>query len=96
MAHLDTLKMKIRKYAPGVIYEFDTMDELREFDKSYVDDTRSSILKSVAAELDVREKEIINLKSLKGSTTEAVGFEFDCNENHYIYTYETKVLKRRD
>ena len=45
MAHLDVLKMKIRKYAPGVIYEFDTLDELREFDESYRVNTQSSILR---------------------------------------------------
>lgn len=95
MAHLDTLKMKIRKYESGVIYEFDTMDELREFDKSYVDDTRSTILKNVAVDLGVRERDITHIKTQKGSTTEAVGFEFDCNGKHYSYNYDTKQLRGR-
>ena len=37
MAHLDVLKMKIRKYEPRQIFEFDSLDELREFDNSYYD-----------------------------------------------------------
>lgn len=96
MAHLDTLKMKIRKYAPGVIYEFDTIDELREFDASYIDDTRSSIIKEIVENLGVFEKDIVNIHTIKSETTESVGFEFDCNDKHYIYTYETRELKRRD
>lgn len=90
MAHLDTLKMKIRKYEPGVIYEFDTMDELREFDKSYINDTRSTIIKEMVAKLGVAEKDIVNIQAVKSNTTEAAGFEFDCNGKHYTYTYEKK------
>jgi CTP:phosphocholine cytidylyltransferase-like protein len=94
MAHLNTLKMRIRKYAPGVINEFDTIDELREFDASYVDDTRSRILKSVAAELGIREADIGSIKAMKSKTTEAVGFEFDCKDNHYCYLYKTGKLEK--
>lgn len=94
MAHLDTLKMKIRKYQPGVIYEFDTMDELREFDSSYKTDTRSVILKKVAAELYVEEKDITGIRTRKGTGTEAVGFEFDVPGGHYAYLYETETLEK--
>ena len=91
MAHLDVLKMKIRKYAPGVIYEFDTLDELREFDESYRVNTQSSILKKVSKKLGVTEDKIINITSIKGETTEADGFEFDCNGVHYEFKYSTLI-----
>ena len=94
MAHLDKLKMKIRKYEPGVIYEFDTLDELREFDTSYVSDTRSEILKEVAQKLGITQKSIIHFKSMKGDTTEAIGFEFDIPTGHYSYLYSTGELSR--
>lgn len=94
MEHLDTLKMKIRKYPTGVIYEFDTIDELREFDISYMTDTRSKILKSVAEELGIREEMIKNIKSLKSKTTEAVGFEFDCPQGHFKYLYNSGEIQR--
>lgn len=92
IAHLDALKMKIRKYPANVIYEFDTLDELRQFDTSYVTDTRSKILKSAAAELGIGEKDIVNIKTLKSMTTEAVGFTFDCPQGHYQYFYESGKL----
>lgn len=93
IAHLDVLKMRIRKYAPGVIYEFDTMDELREFDTTYVSDTRSQILKAIAADLDIRESDIRNIRSLKSTTTEAGGFEFDCPRGHFQYAFNSGELK---
>jgi hypothetical protein len=94
MAHLDTLKMKIRKYEPDVIYEFDTLDELRTFDNSYITDTRSEILKEIVKQLNVNEQDIVNIKRVESSTTEAGGFMFDCMGSHYIYQYETKELTK--
>lgn len=94
MEHLNTLKMKIRKYEPGVIYEFDTMDELREFDQTYVTDTRSVLIKKIASELKVGEEQVVNIRSLKSSTTAAAGFEFDCGFDHYSYLYETGILEK--
>ena len=94
MTHLDALKMKIRKYEPGVIYEFDTIDELREFDRTYFTNTRSVLIKKVTSTLKVGEEQIVNIRSLKSSTTAAAGFEFDCGSDHYRYMYETGVLEK--
>ena len=92
MAHLDVLKMKIEKYAPGVIYEFDTLDELRQFDESYRRDTRSALLKEAAARLGVREEDLVHITSLKSRTTAAAGFTFDCGGRHYGWLYDTGEL----
>ena len=94
MAHLNTLKMKIRKYDPNVIYEFDTLDELRTFDTSYITNTRSEIIKEIVNQLNVNEKDIINIKRIESSTNEAGGFMFDCLDSHYTYNYETKELNK--
>ncbi len=94
MAHLDTLKMKIRKYSPHVIREFDTMEELREFDKSYLTDTRSEIIKKIANKLRVKEEEITNILAIKLDSIEAAGFEFDCPDGHYKYYFSDEMLKK--
>ncbi len=93
MAHLDRLKMKIRKYPPGIIHEFDTLDELRDFDKSYRADTRSALIKQVSAALGVREEDILHIAALKSSTTAADGFEFDCPRGHFRYRYSDGRLE---
>ena len=93
MAHLDELKMKIRKYRSDVIFEFDTMDELRAFDMSYRTDTRSALIKKVAGELNVSEAEITGITALKQGNA-AAGFEFDCRGGHYRYLYDSGVLEK--
>ena len=85
--HLDVLKMKIRKYADNEIYEFDTLDELREFDESYKYNSRSLILKGIACGLNISEGEIRELKTVKGNDTSAIGFDFRVKNSVYRYIY---------
>lgn len=92
--HLDTLKMKIRKYADNTIFEFDTLDELRTFDQSYVENTRSKILKTIAKELNCKECNIKNIEAYKDSNNIAAGFTFCIGKMNYIYDYNEKKIRR--
>lgn len=94
MAHLDTLRMYIRKYEKDAIFEFDTLDELREFDASYIDNTRSAILKAVAQELNCPQGQLKNVLSYKDSTNAAAGFTFTQGGQRYQYDYTEKNLRR--
>ena len=94
MKHMDELPMKIRRYADNVVFEFDTLDELRLFDTSYVTDTRSEILRDVAVRLGCAESALVNLTAYKDGTNEAAGFTFDVGDKHYGYSYETKDIRR--
>ena len=94
MKHLDVLKMKIRKYSDDVIFEFDTLDELRVFDKSYCQDTRSVILKEIATKLNCKEEQIVEVKSYKTKDNAAAGIIFRAQNKTYQYTYENKELRR--
>lgn len=93
IANLDDLKMKIRKYDSDSIFEFDTLDELREFDDTYLVNTRSKILKSVAKRLKCEEKDIKEVIAYKDSQNEAVGFRFKCRERQYEYSYCEGTVK---
>ena len=93
--HIDELKMKIRKYSNDVVFEFDTLDELREFDTTYITDTRSKLLKKCAGELGCKEEEIINVLSYKDENNAAAGFMFTYNNEQYKYSYEEKILRRQ-
>lgn len=92
--HTDELKMKIRKYSDDVIFEFDTLDELRKFDTSYEEDTRSDILKNVAAELGCKEKDIRQVTAYKDATNAAAGFSFTYGDGKYTYSYKNKTVRR--
>lgn len=50
--------MKMRCYKKHEIEEFDTIDELRIFDTTYVDDTRSSVIKEIAKRLGSEEAQL--------------------------------------
>ncbi len=86
--------MKIRRYSNEMIYEFDTLDELRCFDSSYRKDTRSQILKWIAQRLGCREEQIEEVRAFKGMYNEATGFRFRTGADEYEYRYMDKALYR--
>lgn len=90
--HINELPMKIRMYPADFIFEFDTLDELREFDTSYITNTRSEILKKVAGELGVEEKEIRSVKAFKDKDNAAAGFTFGTGKK-YRYYYKTEKME---
>ncbi len=92
--HINELKMKIRKYSDDVVFEFDTLDELRQFDETYITDTHSQLLKDVAARLNCSEADITQVTAYKDDTNEAVGFQFLCGTESYKFSYKEKTLRR--
>lgn len=93
-AHLDDLKLKIRKYPDNYIFEFDTLDELRLFDNSYINNTRSEILRKTTQKLRCQEKDITAIQAVKSSNNAAIGFTFMVRENCYEYIYKTGEIRR--
>lgn len=91
--HINELDMKIKKYKSSDIFEFDTLDELRMFDNSYIEDTRSQILKDIASRLRCLEKDITNIHSFNGNDNLAIGFSFNYQNKKYQYYYDTKLIK---
>ena len=63
--HIHELPMMARKYDDSAVLEFDSIDELRQFDESYLDDTRSSIVKEVARKFQCRERELSHFSRVK-------------------------------
>ena len=92
--HLDILKMKVKRYKHSDIYEFDTLDELRNFDMSYRDNSRSKIIQSIANSLHVSESDVIKIMAVKGEDASAIGFEFTVNDKRYVYSYSDRQFKR--
>lgn len=90
--HINELPMKIRKYPADFIFEFDTLDELREFDDSYISNTRSEILTKIVGELGVEEKEIRSVKAFKDKDNAAAGFSFETGKK-YKYYYKTETME---
>lgn len=93
MRHIQDLPMKARKYGNGIINEFDSIDELRCFDESYINDTRSSILKRVCEMLSCQEAELNAFKRIK-HTDDYLLFSFKKDNDSYIYDGRDASVKR--
>ncbi|MBQ8619641.1 MAG: NTP transferase domain-containing protein [Clostridia bacterium] len=91
--HIDTLNMMIRRYDKECIFEFDSLDELREFDESYIDNTRSEIIKSVAERLNAQQKDIGRIVPAREQDS-IIGFYFCFRDVTYRYCYANKALQR--
>ena len=91
--NIKELPLKIRKYPKNYIFEFDTLDELREFDNTYCNETGSHILQKCAKDLGIEEKDIIEIKAFKDRNNVAVGFTFYAGKR-YKYYYETQRMER--
>lgn len=87
--HIDQLLMKIRRYSENTIFEFDTLDELRRFDSSYINQTRSAIILRIADKLGCGESEIKEILPVKNSLNEVIGFTFFVDKRRYQYSYES-------
>lgn len=74
--HIKELPMQVRRYADSDLFEFDTLDELRKFDKSYVYDTRSAILKEICSRMSWEEQTLSHIKKIKIEENDAL-FTFD-------------------
>lgn len=89
--HIDELPMKIKKYNPGDVLEFDSLDELRSFDDSYIDNTRSSIVKEICKTYGWEEKQLDSFQKME-QTDSSIVFGFYVNGVQYIYN-STNVNK---
>lgn len=91
--HLQNLPIKVQKYNKGDIFEFDSLDELREFDPSYRSFSDSKILQNIAKELKVEEAMLHDFQALKNDN-QASGFIFSCNNKKYCYKYTNQFIER--
>lgn len=93
ISNIHQLNMQMRKYKNDEIFEFDSIDELRSFDTTYIEDTRSIILKNISKQLGGKESEITNIRAYKGVTTTAAGIRFEFRSHQYEYAYSDKIVR---
>lgn len=89
----DLPKMKIHRYHEHEIEEFDSLDELRLFDKSYLKDTRSAIVKSIACGMRCGEEEIYGFSNIPHSGN-FVLFSFFKGNEAFEYNAYTKQIRK--
>lgn len=91
--HIEQLPMYVRKYPNDAIFEFDTLDELREFDEAYNNETGSKILGQICKELNCKEIDIKEASPIN-QNGETIGFKFTMKDQNYQYDYKAKQLTK--
>ena len=84
--NLDDLYMYAKKCKDDCIHEFDSLEELREFDEQYLFNSYSLIMKKICYRLAVKENNIVGIESLKQIRPSM--FKFRCRGDIYICDVE--------
>lgn len=92
MDHLSQLRMKMRRYSMDEIYEFDSLDELRLFDKKYENNSGSTIMAKLSEALHCTEAALTDLKPLKDASGNVIGVIFSHDSREYSFLYGSEKL----
>ena len=82
----DLPAMEIKVYPADTIFEFDSLDELRQFDHYYVKDAHSKIMKNIAGYFHCQEQEIARFEVIKEGLTNT-SFVFELRGKKYVYRH---------
>lgn len=92
--HIHELELYIKKYSSGIIEEFDSLEELRSFDSSYIEHTGSAVLAEICKKIGCKESEIEKIIPRK-KNGEVIGFDFKCQSIKYEYQYQAHKLVQK-
>jgi cholinephosphate cytidylyltransferase len=85
--YISTLKMKIKKYMEGIIFEFDSLEELRKFEPSFQSNTK--IMKEITRYFQCNENELSNFL-LEENKENNFSFSFIFQNKKYMYSLKIK------
>ena len=95
--HIGEFDMRIRKYDPPIIREFDSLDELRDFDPMFLENLDSEIFDNIVAVLGCDKSEIHDVYPLKQGLTN-LSCHFATNDGEWVYRHPgvgTELLVNR-
>ena len=85
--------MKVHRYNPHDIEEFDSLEELRLFDESYIHNTHSTIIKSIANQLKCSEAQLSSFIRMKHDGDYLL-FTFVKDGETYRYNQQNKTIQK--
>lgn len=84
--HINELSMVMRTYEHGVIWEFDSLAELQEFDPLFLDNLDSSIMRNICTTLGCGIRDIREIVPIKQGLTN-LSFKFEVAGEKYVYRH---------
>ena len=85
--------MQVHRYKEHDIEEFDSIDELRLFDESYINDTRSTVVKAIAKDMNCSEAELSKFTRIKHERDYLL-FTFQKGAATYRYNEQEKSIAK--
>lgn len=84
--NLDELEMYIRHFGDGIIYEFDSAEDVKSIDTLFIDSISTLIIKKLCEVLQVEQSSIKEVSVLdKGHSN--ITFKINVDGNDYVYRY---------
>ncbi len=84
--HIDELCMFARPYEPGDIHEFDSLDELRDFDPQFLENVDSEAFDNIVSVLGCKKSDICDVYPLKQGLTN-LSCHFRVGDGEYVYRH---------
>lgn len=81
--HMQELYMYANRIESNVIYEFDSLEDLRQFDEEYLYDTKSPIMKRIADYLNTEERQLSKFAPITKEDLRK-GFTFTFEQRKYV------------
>lgn len=84
--HIDELDMEIRRYEEKIVFEFDSLDEMKDFDPLFLENLDTDIFDNIARVLGCDKHEIHDVYPLKQGLTN-LSCHIATNSGEYVYRY---------
>lgn len=84
--HIKELCMVVRQYERGVIWEFDSLDDVRAFDPEFIVNVDSEALDNIVSVLGCERADIADIVPIKQGITN-LSFRFRAGEGRYVYRH---------
>ena len=84
--HQKNLTLYMKKFENGEILEFDSIEDLRQFDSDFLLNVDSDIVLNICNTLKCEPNEIVNIKIIQAGLTN-VSFKFSVKSNEYVYRH---------
>lgn len=69
MKNVDRLKLKVKKYNDGIIYEFDTVEDILGFDRHFILNNHSNVMDNICNYFSCDKSKIFDIEAIKSGLT---------------------------
>lgn len=84
--HIKELRMVMKPYEDGVVYEFDSIADLTKFDHDFLDNVSSSILDNICSVFECERRDVTDISPIKEGLTN-LSFKFSVHGHAYVYRH---------